>query len=797
MNESQKARLEDLSVLRLKYSDLTFERPIGAGSYGEVWIGDHNQSGTKKRVAIKRLHRIEDEFGAEMYCREIESLSNARHRFILPFVGFTFESPYCIVTNYIPNDSLFNALREDPKDLQLTPLDLTVIAFGIADGMAYLHGQNFIHRDLKSQNILIDETRLPVICDFGSSRKTKGGDAMKTGDIGTPNYMAPEFIEAQSYTRKVDIYSYGMILWEMVTRETPFDGLVTSQVIYKVLFHRQRPDLPASTPEGLSDLIRRSWADDPDERPEFEEIVHVFKSGGALFAGCDPQKLQERLQSFAPKPVVQLPRRKQASLDTSPPVSPQLLALWDTNVERVRGMLQVLESKVDDRSLLGSEWTGFWVAILRLLRSARADVAEQAVRLSVQLAQSEEKLLLVRKIANLETYVAPLSLDFFLYVVTFHGDLVTVPMANAIAQVGRLAGFEMKATILLYKTIAQGRSPEVANCVAKWFEADVMKHVDDECGALMLRLLNKQGRVTNEMMVGFFASKLPENIVAGYESLFVKPDDPNQLKVHQLLKHLNDDHDRLRSVALEFVRRFAAGVEGDVLVQIVTALINMVLRSSSEKADLLLCRVAADPAKAKVLVQRDLARVWLVTMPQKAAIMMRPFSVLFKHPNYRLELMSLKEVPPFLASVLGTTDVETFFAVCWSIQMARKARDFLVRVCDTAATQNLVNWILATKETRALQAATAAMTSIAQFAYSPAYIRAVPALLQLIAEGHPAAYHCLCLLERISQHKQTVDAFAIANVAGVLARVRLPNATDFVRSIYFNLKAAGYLMQGL
>jgi hypothetical protein len=397
----------------------------------------------------------------------------------------------------------------------------------------------------------------------------------------------------------------------------------------------------------------------------------------------------------------------------------------------------------------------------------------------------------------LDTYVAPLCLDFFLYVVTFQGDLVTVQVANAIAQVSRLAGFEMKATILLYKIATQGWNTDAANYAVRWCEAEVMRHVDDECGALMLRLLNRQGRVTNEIMVGFFASKLPENVVAGYVSFFVKADDPNQLKVHQLLKHLNGDNDRLRSVGLEFVRKFAAGVDGDVLVQIVTALINMVLRGSSEKAVLLLCRVAADPAKAKVLVRPEVARSWLVTMPLKAAVMMRPFSILFKQPNYRLELMSLKEVPPFLASVLGTTNVETFFAVCWSIQMAREAPDFIVRVCETAATQNLVNWVLATRETRALQAATAAMTSIAQFAYSPAYIRAVPALLGLIAEGHPAAYHCLCLLERISQYKQTVDAFAIANAAGVLARVRMPNAADFVPSIYFNLKAAGCLMQGL
>jgi serine/threonine protein kinase len=98
--------------------------------------------------------------------------------------------------------------------------------------MALLHKRDLIHGDLTSQNILIDENKLPVISDFGSSRKVKPEERLRTGDLGTPNYLAPEFIQAQYYDRKVDVYSYGMILWEMIVHEIPFQGHMATQCTF-------------------------------------------------------------------------------------------------------------------------------------------------------------------------------------------------------------------------------------------------------------------------------------------------------------------------------------------------------------------------------------------------------------------------------------------------------------------------------------------------------------------------------------------------------------------------------------
>jgi serine/threonine protein kinase len=256
-------------------------------------------------VALEPAFQSPSRNSIELYCREVESLASTSHRFILPFIGFTAEPPYCIVTKFIVNDSLFNALRDDPKSLQLTPLDLTVIAYGIADGMAYLHSCSCIHRDMKSENILLDENKHPVICDFGSSRTAALQEELRTGDIGTPNYMAPEFIRTEPYTHKVDVYSYGLLLWELLTRTTPFQGMITSQVIFQVGLQGKRPEIPSDAPEGLSSLIQLCWSSNPDERPEFTFVVSAFRSGGVLYPGCDEKHFAASLRDG-----VSAPRRR-------------------------------------------------------------------------------------------------------------------------------------------------------------------------------------------------------------------------------------------------------------------------------------------------------------------------------------------------------------------------------------------------------------------------------------------------------------------------------------------------------
>jgi hypothetical protein len=156
--------------------------------------------------------------------------------------------------------------------------------------------------------------------------------------------------------------------------------------------------------------------------------------------------------------------------------------------------------------------------------------------------------------------------------------------------------------------------------------------------------------------------------------------------------------------------------------------------------------------------------------------------------------MGLPAVPAFLEAVLASGDRETFFAACWSIRIADGCRDYIRGLADSATPHHLVKWVLAAEDLRSVQAATAALITIAECGYSPAYLRVIPPLLDMVEKSDPAIHHCLNLLEQISQYKETLETFVSANVVGVLAKITAVDLCPYVVQIYRSLKASGLVM---
>ncbi|KAH0790031.1 TKL family protein kinase [Histomonas meleagridis] len=283
-------------MFQITHSDFKYNEDdiIGSGAFANVYVGIFIPLNLK--VAIKKLHSTEaTEQSLELYNREVEILAIVNHQFCLPFIGFTTTPPFCIVTKFIENGSLHDAIHNDKKKLNLTPDQLTAISWAISQGLQYLHSKNLIHRDLKPQNILLNDKKMPIICDFGSSRNQISSGM--TGTCGTSYYMAPEFYQGE-YNEKVDVYSYGLVLYEMYTKKIPFDGLEPAQVIYRVLVQQERPSLPDDTPQGLSELIQNCWATDPNVRPSFNEITKMFQSGTILFKDANFSKVYEIMKPY-------------------------------------------------------------------------------------------------------------------------------------------------------------------------------------------------------------------------------------------------------------------------------------------------------------------------------------------------------------------------------------------------------------------------------------------------------------------------------------------------------------------
>ncbi|EAY13310.1 TKL family protein kinase [Trichomonas vaginalis G3] len=287
--------LKEFKEWNINPDDFELQKRLGSGTFADVYLG--YQKSTGLLVGFKKLKTQQFKFhDFQMYKREIQIFSSLKHYAILPFVGASIQHPYCLVTEFMSNGNLFERLRK-----ATTPFDgtrKTICALGIAEGMAYMHSKNIMHRDLKSLNILLDSDDFPKICDFGMSRNIEGADVL-TGGIGTYRWMAPEVLDSRPYTFKADVYSYAIVLWELLTQDVPFHGLSEIQVSMNVIQKDARPLFPQNCPQKIVKLIKRCWDRDPDQRPDFETIAKMFKCGLISFPGTNQDQVNAYISQFS------------------------------------------------------------------------------------------------------------------------------------------------------------------------------------------------------------------------------------------------------------------------------------------------------------------------------------------------------------------------------------------------------------------------------------------------------------------------------------------------------------------
>jgi serine/threonine protein kinase len=304
MEESLDEMRGRLSEFLVDISQYTRLRVIGKGAAGCVWLALDPK--TNEPCALKELN-YENLAGRslKLFCREVQILATCKHPFLLPLRGFTLSRPFSIVTDIMYNGSLFEALRHRPGSPNLTATQMTIIALGTASGMAYLHTREVMHRDLKSLNILLDNQCYPRICDFGIARFTDKQNEKLTQKIGTPHWMAPEVFEKATYGNKVDVFAYGIMLWEMLTCDMPYRGLNAQQIMVGVCRRHLRPRIPESCPGALRELMKSCWAWAPEQRPTFQAIYEQFASKQVAFPGTDLSAINEVVSFVARETLAQ------------------------------------------------------------------------------------------------------------------------------------------------------------------------------------------------------------------------------------------------------------------------------------------------------------------------------------------------------------------------------------------------------------------------------------------------------------------------------------------------------------
>uniref|UniRef100_A0A6N2MRV7 non-specific serine/threonine protein kinase n=1 Tax=Salix viminalis TaxID=40686 RepID=A0A6N2MRV7_SALVM len=193
----------------------------------------------------------------------------------------------CVVVEYLPGGTLKKFLIRNRRK-KLAFKIVIQLALDLSRGLSYLHSKKIVHRDVKTENMLLDATRTLKIADFGVARVEAQNPRDMTGETGTLGYMAPEVLDGKPYNRKCDVYSFGICLWEIYCCDMPYPDLSFAEVSSAVVRQHLRPEIPRCCPSSLASVMRKCWDANSEKRPEMDEVVRLLeaidtsKGGGML-----------------------------------------------------------------------------------------------------------------------------------------------------------------------------------------------------------------------------------------------------------------------------------------------------------------------------------------------------------------------------------------------------------------------------------------------------------------------------------------------------------------------------------
>jgi serine/threonine-protein kinase CTR1 len=259
--------------------EIKYDEIIGKGSFGEVWNGYFRG----KQVAIKKLNYLNKQ-NIRDFIRELNIMCSLRHPNCVLFMGACLEETnMCIIMEYCSKGNLFDILHDVSQPIDYTRI--LQVLMEVAEGILYLHLNTppILHRDLKSLNILVDENWNLKVSDFGLTDFKPDVEGTTNLQLGTPFWLAPEAMENQIFTEASDVYSFGMIIWEMFTRDIPFNNLNPHQAALAVISEDKRPIIPNFVPPKFAQLINDCWTREPAARPTVPQILeklHELKKEG-------------------------------------------------------------------------------------------------------------------------------------------------------------------------------------------------------------------------------------------------------------------------------------------------------------------------------------------------------------------------------------------------------------------------------------------------------------------------------------------------------------------------------------
>ncbi|KAK2898026.1 tyrosine-protein kinase HCK [Channa argus] len=254
-------------------SSLKLEKKLGAGQFGEVWMATYNKH---TKVAVKTMKP--GSMSVEAFLMEANLMKSLQHdKLVRLNAVVTKEEPIYIITEFMEKGSLLDFIKSDEGNRVQLP-KLIDFSAQIAEGMAYIETKNYIHRDLRAANILVNKSLVCKIADFGLARIIEDNEYTAREGAKFPiKWTAPEAINYGSFTIKSDVWSFGILLTEIISYgRTPYPGMTNPEVIRSLEkgYRMQRLD---SCPTELYEIMLECWKNKPEDRPTFDYLQSVLE----------------------------------------------------------------------------------------------------------------------------------------------------------------------------------------------------------------------------------------------------------------------------------------------------------------------------------------------------------------------------------------------------------------------------------------------------------------------------------------------------------------------------------------
>lgn len=251
-------------------------KKLGEGAFGEVYLAEYGSGKAKQEVAVKTMRNEATREARLKFMKEARLMRKYNHRNVVKIIGVAVhEHPLMLVMEVCPGGSLVSYLRKNKGKIDgAEKLRFSVEA---ADGLGYLASKLCIHRDIAARNCLLSAKNEVKIADFGMSDEKAiiQDDTLEKVPV---KWLAPETLLEKIYSLKTDVWSYGVLVWEIYAEGAePYPGLKRVEARAKIVVQNYRMDMPAGCPKGVCDVVAAAWEKDPNKRPEMLKIAKTLR----------------------------------------------------------------------------------------------------------------------------------------------------------------------------------------------------------------------------------------------------------------------------------------------------------------------------------------------------------------------------------------------------------------------------------------------------------------------------------------------------------------------------------------